>query len=423
MHDKEPAIVTPLVGAMERASDERSCPFAAKQYTLPVSPHCELYITARAVPLLLPPGTSFSMRIAHLMSHSALNGVATSVKTLIEEQLRAGHEVMLVHRNGSWIERQTLPKCLPILGTSFKTTPAEIRRVGYAIREWGAKVVHTHGSRANKYGMVYRCVAGTPVVMTAHCRQFQLPWMFAHAVIAPSHQTARYYLKRCLVRHTCMHRVSHLFTVTTVEAANDERRKQVRSQLGMDREAFLIGSVGSICARKNQVEMVKLLARLVDAGVKAELVLVGDTDQAESLPGWSDWLARPELASRVHLLGQREDATRMMQCMDVYLCTSKVEEGPIATLEALASALPVVTVDVGAACELIDHDRNGGLFPISAMDAMTEYVIRLAGAPALRAALGSNARSTIAEQLAPAKIIPQVNKVYRAAMARAGVSG
>ena len=360
------------------------------------------------------------MKIAHMMSHGGLNGVSTSSATLIQAQLDAGHEVMLVHTPGSWIERQQSVGPLTMMASGFATKPDEIRRVGYAIRDWGRDVVHAHGSRANKFGLVYRCASDTPIVMTAHTRQFQLPWMFAHGVIAPSQQTADYYLSRWLVRRRNIRLVRHMFDVGSVEAVTSQSRSAARAELGIRASSLVIGSVGELSERKNQIDAARVLQRLVAAGVDAELLLVGRPADLAQSDAWNAVVSDPLIAGRLHLTGERQDATALLHAMDVYLCTSKSEEGPIATLEAMATSLPVLSVDVGYSSALLRNGANGWIFGHGDVGGMVEVATKLANDASLRETIGKEAQKTVAERLAPQSIVPEIDAVYRVAIARSG---
>jgi glycosyltransferase involved in cell wall biosynthesis len=360
------------------------------------------------------------VRIAHLLGHSALNGVATSTHTLIQAQLHAGHEVMLVHPSPSWIEGQSFDRPVETLISHLKTTRSELRRVGYAVQAWGEDVVHAHGSRANKYAMIYRLVARTPVVMTAHARIFQIPWRFAHVVLAPSAPTAEYYRRRLLVPARNARVIPHLFDVGKVAPVSDESRAEARRGLGIRSDAFLLGSIGEICNRKNQIDMLLILKALVTQGVDAELLLIGVKGGLDEEEKWASLIADPAIASRIHMAGQRSDAQLLLHALDVYLCTSKVEEGPIATLEAMAAALPVVTSDVGYSSELIRQGQNGMIFPVGSVEPMAEACVALSREPELRARFGEEARRTISEKLTAESIVPQIDALYREAIARSG---
>ena len=190
--------------------------------------------------------------------------------------------------------------------------------------------------------------------------------------------------------------------------------------LGIRQDAFLLGSIGEICNRKNQIDMLLILRALVAQGIDAELLLVGVKGALDEEEKWASLVADPAIAARIHMAGQRHDAQQLLHALDVYLCTSKVEEGPIATLEAMAAALPVVTSDVGYSSELIRQGENGMIFPVGSIEPMVEACAALSRDPERRARFGMEARRTIAEKLTAESIVPQIDALYREAIARSG---
>lgn len=357
------------------------------------------------------------MKIAHLMSHPALNGVATSTKTLIDQQILAGHEVMLVHARNSWIEKQSFAGPLKMLESSFKTLPADLRNTGYPIRDWGRTLVHAHGSRANKFLMIFTLADGAPAVMTAHARQFQIPWRFAHAVVGLSRQTADFYTRRALVSPRRMHVVPNMFDAEALPPVSAQARHEARERLGISQSTFLLGAVGLIGPRKRQVDMLRILKKLVEAGLDAELLLVGGVEEEGlSVPGWQELLADPVLRGKVHLAGHRTDAVALVPAMDIFLCTSVREEAPIAPLEAMAQSIPVISTDVGNMVDLLPPER---IFAVGDVDGMAHAAASQGRDAQARASDGRRDRQTVMSKLAPGVILPQIEEIYRAALGRA----
>ena len=68
------------------------------------------------------------MRIAHLGAHQGLNGRSTRCVMLANEQAKAGHEVLAVVPDESWIARQAFHPGVSIITTSYKMRLAELRR-------------------------------------------------------------------------------------------------------------------------------------------------------------------------------------------------------------------------------------------------------------------------------------------------------
>lgn len=354
------------------------------------------------------------MRIAHLVGHTGLNGVATSSVILAREQVRAGHSVMMVVPEFSWMRWQEIGKDVPVELTSFKTNPKEIRRVGHAIRAWKANVVHCHGSKANKFGMVYRLSVGAPVVMTAHTRQFQMPWPAAHVVIAPSAETAEYYHRRLLARRGATRIIPNMFPVDGVAAVSPESRAAARALLGLDEDAFVIGAVGHLEERKNQEGMQRIARRLAQSGVNVRLLLVGHLlgDASSRERAIVQALEQDPLAM---LTGKREDIPAILPAFDAFLMLSNREEAPIAPLEAMARAIPTVSYRVG---NMPDISPPELLFEQGDEDGVFHRLATLAADFEARRKDGAACRAMIAEHLSPAAILPQIDDAYRDAISR-----
>src|SRR5690606_21970077 len=120
-----------------------------------------------------------------------------------------------------------------LLESRFQTRPGEIRRVGYAIRDWGCDVVHCHGSRANKFGLVYRFAGSIPVVATAHAALFQLPWRWFSAIIAPSQATADFHARVNWTPRRRIHLVTNAVRLPPTGESRAEANAKARQALGL----------------------------------------------------------------------------------------------------------------------------------------------------------------------------------------------
>lgn len=356
------------------------------------------------------------MRIVHIVAHRAKNGVSTSCKTLIEAQLRHGHEVLLITMADSWIAEQKFAGPVEMTFSHLKTRIAELRRVGAIVRNWSPTVVHCHGSKANKYGMVFRLAAGAPVVMTAHSRNIQLPPSFFRAVIAPSQQTADYHNRKNWVRRSKLHVIPHLFDDIHRDAAEGRQRLV---QMGVAEDDFVVGIVGSVDHRKNQIDGIRILKKLGDRP-DVKLVLVGGVSEKHAIDGWGEAIADPAVKDRVVLAGHCEDAQTLIAGFDVLLCTSKIEEGPIVALEAMALNVPVVSTAVGMVPWLIRDGIDGFVYGVGECDKAAAAIGALIDDPAKRQQMGRAGRERLLIQCDEKAILEQIDRVYRAVAEAAG---
>lgn len=91
---------------------------------------------------------------------------------------------------------------------------------------------------------------------------------------------------------------------------------------------------------------------------------------------------------------------------DIFLNTSAIDNLPLTLIEAGASGLPVVSTNAGAIPDLIQHEKNGLLAPVGAVEALADHILRLLADPALAQRLSlagrENAGRFAWEQVGPA---------------------
>ncbi|HET8649652.1 MAG TPA: glycosyltransferase [Gemmatimonadales bacterium] len=151
-------------------------------------------------------------------------------------------------------------------------------------------------------------------------------------------------------------------------ARRDETRR--RFQLPVDRPlAIYAGRL----AREKQIRPVIEAWRAVEQRTMAQLVLVGAGPDAANL-------RRLAGADRVHWLNFQKDQNALadlLAAMDLYIAPGPAETFGLSALEAMASGLPVLSVDAGAVPELVRGAGAGGLYPLGDKAAIAEQAISL----------------------------------------------
>jgi L-malate glycosyltransferase len=67
------------------------------------------------------------------------------------------------------------------------------------------------------------------------------------------------------------------------------------------------------------------------------------------------------LENYITLTGRREDIPQVLQSLDYYVFTSKMEGFGSTILEVMAAGVPVIATKVGAAAEMLEHRKNAML--------------------------------------------------------------
>lgn len=138
--------------------------------------------------------------------------------------------------------------------------------------------------------------------------------------------------------------------------------------------------IGRLEEQKNQTVLIRAVA-LVN---NVELFLVGDGNLREKLQRLT---ADLNITDRVHFLGNRADVAELIKMSDIYVQPSLWEGFGIATLEAMASGLPIIASNVTG---LRDVVADAGLLVASDdVQQLANAIKRLANDEQLRSELSS----------------------------------
>jgi glycosyltransferase involved in cell wall biosynthesis len=355
------------------------------------------------------------LRIAQLLSGRTMNGAVRYCLTLSRRLAGRGHEVLLLHRPALDISGFDLTG-VELARTSFQRWPGEISRVDKALHAWGAEVLHTHMSAAHASGAILRTFRGFPTVATAHKRLLQLHWPFNDFVIAPSAVTAAYHRRVNWVPARKLVVIPNFVEADAIAPPSRQARAALRAELGIAPDALVIGSVGDIMDYKRPSDLVVACGGLLQADRSARLVLIGGEGDREEVRRLHAAAARHP--GQVLRLGRRRDAPRLIGAFDIYAMASRAEEMPMAVLEAMASAVPVVGTDVGGMGEMVTSGETGLLVPYGALPDLADAIARLASEPDLRRRMGEAARVRVLHDFAPGPIVERVEAVLERAAAR-----
>lgn len=247
-----------------------------------------------------------------------------------------------------------------------------------AARRFRADVIHANTTRAGIMGAFARRLGAPPFVVRAHEHIPLTPAgravrallvARANAIVAVSDYTARKFdegLERPIAERV-YNSIDHTrFDPRRVRPAG------LREELGIPRDAALLGQVAQITPWKGQDTAIRALALLRGGGVAAHLVLAGQVAFGGKRvrydnPGFLRTLKRlvGELGLRdaVHFLGQRADVPEILRELDISLLPSWEEPFGLVTVESMAVGTPPLVGEVGAGPELVDDRVCGRVLP------------------------------------------------------------
>jgi glycosyltransferase involved in cell wall biosynthesis len=158
-----------------------------------------------------------------------------------------------------------------------------------------------------------------------------------------------------------------------------------RKSWGIQDQDVVISFCGRLVREKGLEIFAATLDRLRARGVRHRTMIIGDGPER-------DWLTQrlPEAIFTGFLTG--EGLARAYASSDLFFFPSVTETFGIVTLEAMATALPVVCADSTGSSSLVARGSTGFLVPPGDIEQFASCLERLATGPELRARMGRAGR-------------------------------
>jgi glycosyltransferase involved in cell wall biosynthesis len=115
--------------------------------------------------------------------------------------------------------------------------------------------------------------------------------------------------------------------------------------------------------------------------------------------------AAQALGRRLVRLGYREDMPRVLAAADAFCLPSHFEGMPMSIVEAMLTGLPVIATDIRGSREQVVEGETGVLVPPAEVAPLAAALTRIAGDPALRAAMGAAGRARALDRFDEAKVL------------------
>jgi glycosyltransferase involved in cell wall biosynthesis len=295
--------------------------------------------------------------------------------------------------------------------------PSAIARL---MRSIAPDVVHSHSGVWYKASLAARMAGVARVIHTEHGRKHPDPWLArlidgmassrTDIVVAVSDAVGEQ-LRRGVVRGRCRVQVILNGVDTSLHRPMPDDGR-VRSELGIEAAAPIIGSIGRLEPIKGYDIMVEGFARLLrdwrgpDAPV---LVIAGDGSERDRLVAASHGAG---IASQVRLLGWRDDVHALLAAFDLFTMSSRSEGTSVSLLEAMSSGLCPVVTDVGGNAAVLGPALRGRLVRPLDPDALARAWDDALRSPSRRAADAHAARSRVIDHYSLQHMVESYEAAY-----------
>jgi glycosyltransferase involved in cell wall biosynthesis len=303
------------------------------------------------------------------------------------------------------------------------------RRIADLIREFRPHIVHTHTAKAGLIGRLAARLAGVPVIVhTFHGHVLHGYFsrskeeMFIRLERALACSTTRLVAVSDQVRSDLLAlRIGRPDRFDVVRLGLDLSRFEhvqsqtgaLRQELGISPETRTVGIIARLVPIKAHEVFLDMAAIIARERPDTVFLIVGDGERRASLEA----AARARgIFEQTRFLGWRSDLDRIYADLDAVVLTSRNEGSPVALIEAMAAARPVVATRVGGVPELVGE--AGLLTDVDDSAALAAAVQRLLDAPALAAHLGRQARARVVPTFSHERLVGDIDALYQRLLAQ-----
>ncbi len=229
----------------------------------------------------------------------------------------------------------------------------ELKRV---LKEGNYKIVHSHINTLSVFSLFAAKCAKVPVrIAHSHSttnkkekkknlmKQVLKPFskLFATDYMCCSELAGRWLFGDKLYNEGKIYLLNNAIDLQKFEY-NEKIREEVRKELNIGEKTFVMGHIGRFVTVKNHKFLIEIFNEIYRENENSILLLAGQGPLKEKI---EQKVKEMKLDKVVKFLGQRNDANRLYQAMDVFVLPSLYEGLPVVGVEAQAAGLLCIFSD------------------------------------------------------------------------------
>ncbi len=253
------------------------------------------------------------------------------------------------------------------------------------IKKENVDLIQSHLLGSNVYSSLAGLLTRTPVVATFHGAvdigekerwkgaKFRAINAGAKCIVAVSDS-----LREDIVNRTPINqdKIKTIYNGINITDFQQPRTCKLRQKFGWSSDDIIIGSLGNIRSAKGYDILLHAAALIDKKSSSFRFVIAG-----QGKKGLYDRLLQLrsdlKLEETVHFLGFIDDPASYLANLDIFLLSSTSEGFSIATIQAMASKLPIIATKSGGPEEIITHGENGWLIEAGNANEIVEGIVQL----------------------------------------------
>jgi glycosyltransferase involved in cell wall biosynthesis len=189
----------------------------------------------------------------------------------------------------------------------------------------------------------------------------------------------------------------------------EKEKGRLRAELSLNPDHKLVGIIARLVPVKGHSFLFEAAQRVIPLFPQVKFLVVGDGPLRKEL---EDLVDQMDIKRNVIFLGFRKDLPKIYADLDVVILTSLNEGLPVAVIEGMAAAKPVVAFDVGGVKDLVQANFTGILVPFGDAHRLADSIMHLLKDPQECERLGQNARRKAYPYLDYRRLVKDMENFY-----------
>ena len=364
------------------------------------------------------------IRVLHVAE--AAGGVERYLETLFKYSKDKVENILVCSQNYDYEKFKRLADRVIVLKMAHDIQPSSdikvertLRRI---IKQLKPDIVYAHSSKAGAFARIADLGLNNKVIYNPHGWAFNMQqsakkkemckWVekisahFCDKIVCISDAEKESALREKICKSSKLQVIYNGIDLEEIEKTTP----MSRDQLGIPKDAFVVGMVGRLSKQKAPDTFVKAAKLIKEKIPNAFFLMVGDgelRDQVESLSNQYD------LGSSFLITGWVDNPTAYMKIMDVGMLLSRWEGFGLVLPEYMACGVPIVATDVDAIPNIIQNGVNGMLVDKDDYHKAADAVDRLFEQPNLTSSLVKDANNIVKTKFDGKRVAQNTELLYK----------
>ncbi len=143
------------------------------------------------------------------------------------------------------------------------------------------------------------------------------------------------------------------------------KKEDLKLKYNIPKKHKIIGNIANHTAAKDLFTFIKTAAVVVNELQEKNVHFIQIGSFSKLTDEYLELAAKLNIDKHITFTGFIPEAYTFLSQFDVFLLTSEREGGPTSAIEAFSRKIPVISTSVGVIKEIIEHKKNGFIYPVA----------------------------------------------------------